>query len=79
MIGAEPATPLGVDEPAPLTPKQWLVLREIATGATYMEVADRLSMPYQSVKNYTVDIRNRLGAESTIECFVMVGWLVVPE
>jgi len=61
-----------------LTPTQLRVMSEIATGATYKEVAQRLSMANQSVKNHAYDARKRLRAESNTQAFVYLGWLRVP-
>ncbi len=58
---------------------EWSVLREIATGDTYEVCAKRLGIPYQSFKNYTMEIKSKLGAQSTIEALGIVGWLVVPQ
>jgi len=62
-----------------LTPAQWRVLRELATGNGLKAAAVNLDCSYQTVKNHARDIHARLDVPSTIAALIKVGWLRVPK
>lgn len=69
---------------APLTPRQWEVLRELALGWSYSESAGHLGITPATVRHHVsgteneVGIYARLGVSSLTEALRAVGWLRVP-
>jgi DNA-binding NarL/FixJ family response regulator len=61
-----------------LTPGELAILKDIATGITYAEVAHRRAITLQTVKNHLHIIYTKLEAASAIEALAKVGWLRVP-
>lgn len=61
-----------------MTEQQRRVVAEVATGATYREVAQRLGIPYQSVKNAMHEAKREAGAKTNVGMYVVFGWLRVP-
>lgn len=63
---------------ATLTPRQLEVVTEVMTGDSYSEVAHRMGISEQTVKNLMAQARARIGASSTIELYARLGWLRDP-
>jgi DNA-binding NarL/FixJ family response regulator len=76
-VSVSPAFYVGLG-PVTLSPRHWEVLREVATGATYTVIGARLGTSEQTVKNQMQEVRRRLDVSSTIEVYVVLGWLRVP-
>lgn len=66
-------------EDRPPTPRQMEVLRLMAQGLTQVEIADRLVLSVQSVKNHKMNAYQRLGVASGIQAMIRLGWVKVPE
>lgn len=79
MMGRSPAPVGGLEERATLTPKQWAILRDLATGATYRDVAYRHGISYQTAKRHIYSAYQRLSVGCAIEAFAALGWLIVPD
>ena len=63
----------------PLTPRELAVLRARADGATTKEVAHRLGVAGQTVKNYQYSAYRKLGATTLVEAFNLLGWIKVQD
>ena len=57
------------------TPRQLEVLRLLAQGKSYAEVAEDMVITLQSVKNHATNAYQRMGASSAIQAFIRLGWL----
>lgn len=68
----------GATTPPALTPRQRECLRLRALGLTNPEVAHRLGIGEQAVKNQVSSILRRLEVATVVEALTVVGWLVVP-
>ena len=55
-----------------LTPRQWEVLRQVATGATNMQIARTLGLSDATVRKHLENIFLRLGAQSRTEALARV-------
>lgn len=42
------------------------------------EVADELGLSIQTVKNHMANVLHKLGVESSVEAYSILGWLQVP-
>ncbi len=60
-----------------LTDRQLDVLRLRAKGMTNLEVAGRLGVSLQTVKNHQADIHERLKVESLVGAMNALGWVKV--
>jgi PAS domain S-box-containing protein len=58
--------PVGNDDPE-LTPRQLEVLRHLAMGASTGQIADRLGISIQTVRNHVRDLLRGLGVHSRLE------------
>jgi DNA-binding CsgD family transcriptional regulator len=67
------------DNLSKLSPRQREVLRLLATGRSYSEVARDLGIGLDTVKGHVVSLYASLGAGTREEAYALVGWLVVPE
>jgi len=63
-VGAEAADPR-------LTPRQREILAQLATGASTDQIADRLFLSRETVRNHVRHILQRLGARSRLEAVAM--------
>lgn len=54
----------------PLSPRERQVIRGLAEGLTYQEIADRLGLQYQTVCGYVKRIRLKLGLRRRTEIAV---------
>ena len=64
---------------SPLTPRQLEVLLCLRDGLTYREVAERLGLSRQTLKNHIMAIKKRLGVSTTMGALargLKEGWLV---
>jgi DNA-binding CsgD family transcriptional regulator len=62
----------------PLTGRQLDVLRAYAKAGDRREAARSLGMKLDTLKNHLTDAYLRLGAESALHAFRILGWLQVP-
>lgn len=63
---------------APLSLREWTILRAKATGAVEQVIAHDLGLSVQTVKNHLSRIYRKLDVTNAIEAFVAKGWLVIP-
>jgi DNA-binding NarL/FixJ family response regulator len=77
MTKGTAASHVGLSGGRALSPREDQVMREIAGGETYGEIAHRLGLSEQTIKNQMHAARQKLGARSTIEAFILRGWLRV--
>ena len=64
--------------PNPLSPQEKAVLKEVATGASTQEIADRLFLSNGTIRNYMSAILTKLDAENRTEAAKIAqekGWL----
>lgn len=61
-----------------MTPTQRRVIEEVARGYRYAEVAQRLGIAQQTVKNHVHTVRQLYGAQTNAGLFAALGWLTVP-
>jgi DNA-binding CsgD family transcriptional regulator len=62
-----------------MTDREREVMVQLASGASYAEVAKRLGISYQNVKNHAFKARARERVGSNMELFAKLGWLVVTD
>ena len=60
------------------TQRQMEVLRLMAEGLTQVEIAERMVISVQSVKNHKMNAYQRLGVTSGIKALIALGWLRLP-
>jgi DNA-binding NarL/FixJ family response regulator len=60
-----------------LTPSQLVVLRLRATGLTNGQVAERLVVSEQTVKNHAAEAYKRLGTTDIVNAMNLLGWVKV--
>ncbi len=65
--------------PAALTPSQLVVLRLRAEGLNNGEVAKRLDVSEQTVKNHAAEGYKRLGVPGIVAAMNLLGWVNIPE
>lgn len=65
--------------PRVLTPREREVMRLMALGLTYQEIADELGIGIQTIKNHVSSAQLKLGTDNRIESLIALGWLTVPE
>jgi DNA-binding CsgD family transcriptional regulator len=63
----------------PLTPMEYETVRLQAEGFTLPDIALRRGRAVQTVKNHANAVHAKLGVNSTVEAFRVLGWLHVPE
>ncbi len=61
-----------------LTPSQIVVLRLRAEGLTNSQVAQRLVVSEQTVKNHAADAYKRLGTTDIVNAMNLLGWVCIP-
>lgn len=64
---------------ATLSPRELDIVAEIATGDSYKQIAYRMGIAEQTVKNHVAKARQKLGATSTIDLMAKMGWLRLPD
>ena len=62
----------------PITEHEWEVMRQYALWGRQKEVAAYMGLSLQTVKNTLTTVYAKLGAESSIEAFRLLGWLRIP-
>ncbi len=72
IVGSQAATQ------SRLTPSQIVVLRLRAEGLTNSQVAQRLVVSEQTVKNHAADAYKRLGTTDIVNAMNMLGWVCLP-
>lgn len=77
MIEGEAPEPSSEVRKVP-TQRQMEVLRLLAQGRTYKEVADEMCIVTHSVKQHATNAYDRLGVHSNVQAFIALGWLKVP-
>jgi DNA-binding NarL/FixJ family response regulator len=63
----------------PITKREWEVLAELANGLTVPEVAAKLGIHTQTVKNLASSAYKRLKVKGRYAAFLELGWLTPPE
>ncbi|RCW79245.1 response regulator transcription factor [Paracoccus lutimaris] len=62
--------PGGADTPPRLTPRETDILRAIADGLSYREIAERAGISYKTVSNVSQTLRDKLAAQSFADLVV---------
>lgn len=63
----------------PLTPLEYETVWLQAQGFTLPDIALRRGRAVQTVKNHSQNVHAKLGVNSTVDAFRVLGWLHVPE
>lgn len=63
----------------PLTRREYETVRLQALGYTMPEIALQWGIRTQTVKNHVVNVHRKLGVNTTVEAFRVLGWLRAPE
>jgi DNA-binding NarL/FixJ family response regulator len=61
VIGVSGTPRLDVQSDAPLTPREGEVLRDVCEGLTNLEIAQRLGISYETVKEHVQHILRKIG------------------
>lgn len=64
------ARPGSIDTPPRLTPREREILRAIADGLSYREIAERAGISYKTVSNVSQTLRDKLSAQSFADLVV---------
>ena len=62
-----------------LTERQGELLVAYADTCDLRAAAHRLGITWQTARNHRTHVLERLGVSSTIEAYVVLGWLAVPD